>query len=140
MNETLAYALIGLVSAAAMLGLVSGPMREAAERIDRRVTAASEWTLGGAVSNCVSAVIGGGTCRTRAFIPVELVVEVKGDQVVVWDNESLAKFTVEFPVEVRLLNGQAYPWHPENKVCLVRGFAWVEAAWNDGTVLLEVRG
>ncbi|RLG40477.1 MAG: hypothetical protein DRO01_04080 [Thermoproteota archaeon] len=140
MNETLAYALIGLVSAAAMLTLTSGLIMEAAERIDRRLTASSEWTLGGAVSNCVSAVIGGGTCRTRVFVPAELVVETKGGQVVVWDNESLAEFTVEFPVEVKLLNGQTYPWHPENEVCVVRGFVWVEAAWADGTVLLEVRG
>ncbi len=140
MNETLAYAMIGLVSAAAMLALASGPMREAAGRIDRRLTASSEWTLGGAVSNCVSAVIGGGACRTRVFIPVELVVEARGGQVIVWDNESLSEFTVEFPVEVRLLSGQTYPWHPENEVCVVRGLVWVGAAWDEGAVLLEVRG
>ena len=43
-------------------------------------------------------------------------------------------------MEVKLLNGQTYPWHPENEVCVVRGFIWVDASWDDGRVLLGVRG
>jgi len=139
-NETVAYAMIGLVSVAAMLIFASGPLAEAAERVDDRLTAAGEWSLAGALSNCASAVIGGGACEARVFTPVELVVEVRGNQILVWDNESLTHFAVELPVEVRLLNGEVYPWHPGSPVSVVRGLVWIEASWDDGAVALRVSG
>lgn len=136
----LSYSLIALTSTVILLLLLTGPLGDIFRKIDARIVNSAEWSVGGAISNCVSAVIGGGSCHARAFTPVELVVECRGGQVLVWDNETGAEFSVEFPVEVKLLNGEVYPWHPTNRVVLVRGVVSVSASWAEDHVALRVRG
>ena len=140
MNQILSYSLIALTSAAILLLLIAGPLGVVFREIDARIVSSAEWSVGGAISNCVSAVIGGGSCCAKAFTPVELVVECRGGEVSVWDNETEIEFSVEFPVEVELLSGDVYPWHPDSKVALVRGVVSVSASWVEDHVALRVGG
>lgn len=94
------------------------------ELISLRTAEGSLSSLAGTISNCISAVIGGGSCSGLAFVPRTSRVQTVQEGILV-SSGNLTLF-LHFPVEIS----------PINITC--RGVVRVRATWTGRGVRLEV--